>query len=130
MFNRRGNTTVSTLLALMITTFMIPLVLVCMRLCMPSGILDEEVQDQLALIQLRRNLMCAYDVHTYGSVITYRREGSVRSLSLKNNRLIEQPGTFVFLSEVDEVYFSSENGLLYVEYLRDEKEYEALIGHL
>ena len=87
-----------------------------------------EVYDELSLMQLRESLLISYDL-VFGtdelSFILHNREFS---LALVGDKLIMKPGTQIFLANVDELHFLERNGVIYVCYRRDEKDFERAIA--
>ena len=47
---------------------------------------------------------------------------------LLNNKLIMQPGTQIYLNDINDLSFQTKHGCIYVIYERDNKKYERVIS--
>ena len=86
------------------------------------------VEDDFALNQLRTYLIGVSIISVDEVSIEYQKEGKLRTISLLNQKVISQPGTLVFLSNIDEVHFLERNGIVYLNYCRNAKYYERWIA--
>ena len=87
-----------------------------------------EINDELALMQLRELLLLAYDVNITSTSVDFIYKNKNFSLSLVNNKLILQPGTQIFLNDIDNLYFMKKDGCIYIDYERNDKTYESIIA--
>ena len=87
-----------------------------------------EINDEIALMQLREILLITYDMHVASDELNFIYKNKEFKLSLVNNKLLLQPGTQIFLNDIDNLSFKIKNSFIYVEYERDNKVYERLIG--
>ena len=85
------------------------------------------VEDDFALNQLRTYLIGVSILNIDESSIEYQKDGKVRAISLLNQKVISQPGTLVFLSDVNEIHFIERNGIVYLKYCRNDKCHERWI---
>ncbi len=90
----------------------------------------ETLQDETALLQLRRILLLSYDVQATQSELDFVYQKRDMRLSKVNDRLIIQPGTQIFLSAVDEAYFETYGDCVYVIYTRNGHRYEKILVRL
>ena len=88
---------------------------------------SEEIQDEIALAQLRRILVIGYNFKNRGNQLEFTYQGKEVVLSYKNNHLLLSPGTQIFLSEIDSCIFEEEGKLLKCIYERKEKIYEKVL---
>lgn len=86
-----------------------------------------EVNDELALFQLREQLLIAYDMKVNTDEMNFVYKNKDYKLSLVNDKLILQPGTQIYLNDVDDLFFENRNGYIYVCYTRKKKQYERII---
>ena len=86
-----------------------------------------EVNDELALFQLREQLLIAYDMKVNTDEMNFVYKNKDYKLSLVNEKLILQPGTQIYLNDVDDLFFENRNGCIYVCYTRKNKQYERII---
>lgn len=86
-----------------------------------------EINDELALLQLREYLLISYDIKNNYSNVTFTYKGSDFSLNYVNRRLLMQPGTQIILNDIDDVYFIERSNCVYVVYQRENKTFERAI---
>ena len=85
------------------------------------------LHDQIALIQLRRYLAVAYDIELLPSSLTFQRQQEEMRLSVVNQNLIVQPGTQIFLMDIETALFYLEGDSVMLRYVRDQQEYEVYL---
>lgn len=124
MSKYRGNAgyaMVEFLLSLLIVLMLVPSILLCLS-CMDRALaFQESVQDEIAIQQLRRVLVLSYDVEVNGNSLSFRYQGKERQLNYIHDKLMIQPGTWIFLTELDECNLYQENDIIYVSYEREGK---------
>lgn len=87
----------------------------------------ETLQDETALLQLRKILLVSYDVEASYDEVTFVYQKRDMRLSQVNNHLIIQPGTQIFLSAIDEAHFETIGGCIYVIYTRNNRTFEKIL---
>lgn len=115
------------ILGLIITITMLP---ICIEAFIYTGNIKfdyNEINDEIALCQLREQLLISYDLEADTSELNFIYKNKNCKLSMVNNKLIMQPGTQIYLNEIDDLFFDTKNGCIYVNYIRDDKEYERII---
>lgn len=127
MSSRRGFISSRTIVALLITITMLPIVVSIMSFSSNLNFSYSEVNDELALVDLRRILLCSYDVNNSGNCLDFIYNNENFSLSLINRRLVLSPGYQMFLDNVDNLEFIEEGNSIYVKYLKNNKEYKTPI---
>lgn len=85
------------------------------------------INDEIAISQLRRIMLISYDVNYSTSALRFRYKNKDFSLSMVNSKLLLQPGTQIFLNEIDDLYFENRNGAFVLIYSRKGKEYEKVL---
>ena len=126
---QRGSIYLRTLIALLVTMSILPLAVTIFRnasCIVPDYAL---LNDELAMMDLRRILLLAYDMEISDTHLKFIYHGEDYVLGLVNERLILHPGTQMYLDDVKEVRFYTKNGSLYMSYVRNNgKEYERNIA--
>lgn len=117
--NSRGIILTDLLLTILIVSMLIPIAMICISVLPGSLQFNEEVQDEIALAQLRHILLCAYDMKIEATEIAFSYREKEMHLSLVNDHMILQPGTQIFLSDIDSTAFEMEENLIYVVYERE-----------
>ena len=127
MSKRKGFALVEVLVAILTVCICIPIMVSVISL-MHTSLKDRtSLQDQIALIQLRRYLAVAYDVELLPSSLTFQRQHEEMRLSVVNQNLIVQPGTQMFLMEIEAALFYLEGDSVMLRYVRDNQEYEVFL---
>ena len=85
------------------------------------------LQDQIALVQLRHYLAVAYDIELQPTMISFQRQHEEMRLRLVNQNLIIQPGTQIFLMDIESAMFHLENDSVILRYVRKNQEYEVFL---
>ena len=88
----------------------------------------DEINDEIALYQLRELLLISYDLEMTRDCLYFRYQDKDFRLSVVNGKLILQPGTQIFLNGVDDLYFDETNGCIHVFYEKEEKSHNSVIA--
>lgn len=124
---RRGFISINTLVAFIVTLSIIPLAVSVISSVANINISYTEVNDELALLDLRRKLLIVYDVKNNGNSLSFIYDNDDFELSLINNRLVLTPGYQMFLDDIDYIDFVEEENSIYIRYGRKNKEYKTPI---
>lgn len=127
MSNRKGFALVEVLVAVLTVCICIPIMVSVISLMRTSLKDRTSLQDQIALVQLRRYLAVAYDIELLPSSLTFQRQHEEMRLSVVNQNLIVQPGTQMFLMDIEAVLFYLEGDSVMLRYVRDNQEYEVFL---
>ena len=125
---RSGIILKETAAVILICLMLLPAVVVCIRALSSSFRFHEEIQDLIGLQQLRRMLLISYDTEVSSSHITFEYQGEKRELRFVNQWLLVQPGTLIFLSDVDGGRFYEAGGCIYAAYERNGVSYERILA--
>ena len=127
MSNRKGFALAEVLVAILTVCICIP-ILVSVISLMRTSLKDRtSLQDQIALVQLRRYLAVAYDIELLPSSLTFQRQHEEMRLSVVNQNLIVQSGTQMFLMDIEAALFYLEGDSVMLRYVRDNQEYEVFL---
>ncbi len=74
------------------------------------------LQNRLGLVQLQYYLMLAYQFQVDGEELRYMIADQEYTLRLSNGRLIQQPGTLIFLLDIEDCEFSLEEEEIILTY--------------
>ena len=113
---------------LFIILFLLPILLLAFRYTSNLPFSYTEICDELALMQLRESLLISYDLSFDEKTLSFILHNRQFRLSQVGDRLIMQPGTQIFLADVDELHFTKRNGVIYVCSERGEKNFERAIS--
>ena len=127
MSNRKGFALAEVLVAILTVCICIP-ILVSVISLMRTSLKDRtSLQDQIALVQLRRYLAVAYNIELLPSSLTFQRQHEEMRLSVVNQNLIVQPGTQMFLMDIEAALFYLEEDSVMLRYVRNHQEYEVFL---
>ena len=125
---RRGFILTELIIVLIASMFLMPIGLSALKVLKPMISFREEVQDAIALTQLKHILIVSEDFAADGNLsFIYHREPCV--LRTVNNHLILSPGTQIFLSEIDSAVFENRNGIITLTYERNGRTYVRPLVH-
>jgi hypothetical protein len=111
---------ISMMVGVIITTITIIMMQAMIKL--PTN--TSQVQNLIGLEQLRFHLAQAYDIQTYPDQLEYEYHGEGYELRLINQRLIQSPGTYIFMIELDELEFIMEDQALWMKWQSHGKTYQ------
>lgn len=125
--SRRGFILIQNMIAFIITLFFIPLVTTSFRVIMKHDFISEIAQDEIALYQLRRILILSenIDITTDKLLFEYNRESN--EMVINNGHSYIRPGTQIILNNIEDGYFTSEDHLIWINYLRDDKWFKRVL---
>lgn len=123
MYYRRGFISLRTVVALLITLTILPLAVYGLTYSVNLKFTYDEINDEIALLHLRRILLLAYDVNNNGYSLDFIYHNDNYSLSLINGRLVLQPGYQMFLDNIDDLSFYEDGNSIYIRYEKNNKEY-------
>ena len=115
------------LLALIITVTILPLCAMSFRYAADLTCDYNEVNDEIALFQLREILLIAYDLEISYDRLSFVYQNDDFRLSLVNRKLILQPGTQIFLNDIDTLYFYENHDTVFLHYERQNKSYDTIL---
>lgn len=87
----------------------------------------DEINDEIALSQLREQLLIAYDMDISGNRLDFVYKNKDFKLSFVNGSLYLQPGSQMYLHDINNLNFDVRNGCVYICYERKNKNYEKVI---
>lgn len=118
-----------TLIALLITLSILPLAVSSFRLVGNYEFNYNYVNNEIALMDLRRVMLLAYDIEVNDYEVNFIYHNDNYSLRYVNNKLLLQPGSQMYLNGIIDLNFTIENGCIYVNYVNEDgKEYKSNIG--
>ena len=119
---------IKTLLSLFIVCSFLPLSSLAFRYTSEIEFDYSEINDEIALYQLREILLISYDMYISSDQLSFIYQNKDFRLSLVNNKLLLQPGTQIFLDEVDNLYFDNIDNNIYIFYEKNNKTYQRILA--
>lgn len=127
---RRGSVLTGTLIAFLIAMMMVPLCMACIAPLRSVFEFETEVQDEIAAMQLRRVMFLAYDIEADSSSLYFTAQNRPMELTRTNRHVILKPGTQIYFPDVDECSFAEADGLVWIIYERNSKEYRKVLARM
>lgn len=117
------------LIVLIIVGLLVPITVSALKVAEKTLTFTEEIQDEIALSQLRKIMMIGDEYQIRTDCLQFEYQGEDSEISLVNRHLILQPGTQIFLSEIDNAAFLERDGVIMMQYARGERHYERALVH-
>ena len=127
---RHGSLSAEALVSLFIAMLCLPVTVTVCGVMAGMTAFDEELQDDIAILQVQRILIGAYDVHTDGQCLYFHTQMKDFRMSKVNDHLIIQPGTQIVLADIADASFREKDHVITMVYERGEKQYEAVLAPL
>jgi hypothetical protein len=115
------------LVGLMIIASMLPLCSMAFSYTSRIPFEYNEICDELALAELREILLISYDMNVTYDSLYFIYQNKQFTLSMVNRKMLLQPGTQIYLNDIDELHFESRGSTIYVGYERNKQKYERAI---
>jgi len=119
---------VRSIISLFIASILLPLNLLAITYISKLDFSFYEVNDEISLSQLRENLLFIYDLNYSDYELNFIYKNKECNLSYINNKLIMQPGTIIYLYDIDDFCFSIEDNCVFVNYVRNNEKYKRVIA--
>lgn len=116
-----------TIIALIITLSILPLCATSFTMISNVKFSYDEINDELALVDLRRILLLSYDLDFNQNELNFIYQNKNYNLSIVNNRLVLSPGYQMFLNDVDYLSFFKKDGCIFITYERHGRTYERVL---
>ena len=89
----------------------------------------ESLQNRIGFVQLQYYLTLAHQFQIETDELRYMIINEEYVLCISNNRLIQQPGTLIFLLGIEEIEFVQEGDQIILVYLYQGKKYQRIIAY-
>lgn len=125
--SRRGSILSEYLFVLVIFVLLIQIFNSCLILIDKSLNHKSIVDDEVAIMQLRKTLLLAYEIENNGTSLNYEYQNRNFTLSAVNNNLIIQPGTQIILFDIENLNFFNSGNNIYIYYEKDSESFEKIL---
>jgi len=110
------------LITLAVCAFLIPVILICLGSVSRGLLYSEAFQDETGIAQLRHVINCASEIDTDGSTLSLTYHGNRMMLAKRGDQLdLLSPGTQIYLTDLTEVSFEINGGIIYLNYAHEGK---------
>ena len=118
------------LVALIIMLMMFPFIASSFGVISYFKNFDTNLRDMLAIENLKRRMTLIEDVIYDNNSIEFKRFDKVWNLNYKNNKLYLSPGYQLYLDNIDSLHFEIDHNSLYINYVKDNKNFRRAIAVL
>lgn len=127
MRSARGIVSIRALIAMLIALSLLPIAFSVVSYSLKLDFSYTEISNELALIQLRRILLIAYDQVVNNDSIEFKYHGEDYTLRVIDDRLVLSPGYQMFLDKSNDISFYEDDSAVYLCYKIKDREYETPI---
>lgn len=89
---------------------------------------DAQLGDELSILQLRRKMIISENIVINGNSISFIIGDTEFTLKYEEHRLYLTPGYQLFLNDIDGLRFKNMDGMIFIEYEKNNKRYERYIA--
>ena len=127
----RGYIIEQLLISLAVCAFLIPVAASILAILIRALSADYTAMDETAIAQLRHVIAVSDDFTCSASELQFDHHGSRQRLHLVNGNLVlTSPGTQIFLTNLSDISFTEEGGVIYLHYAHPEEDTVCrCIGH-
>lgn len=129
MQSRSGFALIELILTLCIATIFFPLESKALSYFMNQDYSADTLQDEISLAQLRRVLNLCYEKKLVDNTLVCSYKQNAIEFRYKNKRLYTTTGTWIFLNEVDDLFWNIQDHLVFLNYRRDNCWREAVLAY-
>lgn len=115
------------LISIMIISILLPISISCIQLLQNKETITQNIQDEIALRQLRQILLLSYDISYNEDVLTFTYQQKQWELYYRNQHLVLTPGTQIFITEIEQASFFETNECIYLVYQREGETFEKIL---
>jgi hypothetical protein len=117
------------LLGLAVIAMLMPVCTLSIAVLCRQTSFDHQIQDEIALTQLRRMLIVADSLEISGAELNMEYQGEIRCLQMVNSNLIMKPGTLIFLPQIEDCRFRKEGNVFLLSWQRSGVTQERAIAY-
>lgn len=120
------------LITLATCAFLIPVMTVILQVLSLAIDHPRDLQDEVAVAQLRHVINASSEIDCTGNEVSLFHRGKTQRLALRNEKLcLIDPGTQIFLGDLEHLSFFIDDSLLYVSYAHHESQEQVrCLGHV
>lgn len=116
------------LLGIAVFMILFPIVLECAEIISDLRYVDDSLNDEIAVLQLRRKMIIADDISLNGNEMKFNIGDNEYNLRYDSGRLYLTPGYQLFLNDIESFGFKIYDGMIFVDYEKDGRFYERFIA--
>lgn len=118
MKKNKGAIKLQVIISLLTTLMIIPIIYQNFTILVNYDFHEDELQDNIALLQLRRILLESKEITCMDQKLRYEKNNKKYELRFINHHFIISPGTQIIISNADFGYIYQENDRFYLTFYR------------
>lgn len=124
-----GFTLVETIISLIVVSFALLLLTMCLTLMKNSNRKMYDGEDEVAIRQIRLLYALGEKIRVENEMLMFEYYGEEMYFTFYKNNLVLKDGFQVFFKELSNIHFFEEDSCIYVQFLHiDQKEQKRIIG--
>ena len=116
------------LLGIIVFMMLFPVVVKSAEIVSGLNFVDAQLGDELSILQLRRKMIISENIVINGNSISFIIGDTEFTLKYEEHRLYLTPGYQLFLNYIDGLRFKNMDGMIFIEYEKNNKRYERYIA--
>ena len=116
------------LLGIIVFMMLFPVVVKSAEVVSGLNFVDAQLGDELSILQLRRKMIISENIVINGNSISFIIGDTEFTLKYEEHRLYLTPGYQLFLNDIDGLRFKNMDGMIFIEYEKNNKRYERYIA--
>ena len=112
------------LLGIIVFMMLFPVVVKSAEIVSGLNFVDAQLGDELSILQLRRKMIISENIVINGNSISFIIGDTEFTLKYEEHRLYLTPGYQLFLNDIDGLRFKNMDGMIFIEYEKNNKRYE------
>lgn len=128
--SKRGSLLTDFLFTIFVMLLLLPILVLTLRVLSMQLQFKEDIQDEIALAQLRHILNVSDEFVVSNQSILFQYHLEECELRFINNHMLLSPGTQIFLSDIDSLSFELNDEVIYVIYWRNNHSYKRALCHV
>lgn len=116
------------LLGIIVFMMLFPVIVKSAEIVSGLNFVDAQLGDELSILQLRRKMIISENIVINGNSISFIIGDTEFTLKYEEHRLYLTPGYQLFLNDIDGLRFKNMDGMIFIEYEKNNKRYERYIA--
>ena len=116
------------LLGIIVFMMLFPVVVKSAEIVSGLNFVDAQLGDELSILQLRRKMIISENIVINGNSISFIIGDTEFTLKYEEHRLYLTPGYQLFLNDIDGLRFKNMDGMIFIEYEKNNKRYERYVA--
>lgn len=126
--NKKAFSRIDLLISIYIIVLLLPILFAAFKLAIKINLFDNEIQEETALIQLRRKILFGHNYDADSQLFSFEFENKNWRIYQVNNNLILTPGTQIIINDINQATFLEKDACYYLQYKKRNLVKERIIA--